>query len=1763
MKKILILLLLCLSIPSLPARELNKQWREYQRLSRRDRPRDQIAKLHEIRSIALDRRFPDDFYDACLEEERIYSRLNWKSADSLHLALKDAFDSYGEPLLTYRWLNWHSESDEDWEYALAHKEELSAGRHPSLQSVRIPFLQSDDQDDIANDFEWILWSRLRPFNLLDTDSKEYRLLDEMIGDRYPARPYLSYLGANRSEDRLSAMQALSEQYADTPFHFLPDHAILEERMNRLSKDNNATEADAKALYNDVNAFAKAIRAEKNFARRVDLSVDRIRDNLEDPVLGINFQNDSIIITGRNIGRGAIVFQSDQYRRSVYFRNREGPFYIKDSLAAPIPDLPDGSYHVYSEKYWSSSNYQKHTLSMAVRQLGDDFAVYVTDYQTGEPVPYATIRLTYGSSIFRRKNYLERIIPLDGFTPLPADFQKQIGKKTSTLEAWFGDRRSPAIPVYKTENALEPTPDLLHARVFKDRGAYQPGDTLKAKVVLFEGDLSNQVKTIREGRDVQVRIFNAERKSLADLKLRTNSYGSVACEWPIPPDERNGIWSIEVSYQKKTLTRSSFRVEDFVPPSFEVTFDPQEDPFLPNEDFFIKGKAASYSGHPVDGITMEGTATRYGREAWKGTVVIERDGSFRIPLNLSQGGEYLLNLHAVDATGETRSFEHHFTVTANLSFSVELDNATDGEFSIRNSSPGKVLTEDIGLFSWTIKNGNQAVKLPIAYKLLNENGKAIKEGTSDDTLELDMSDCPDGLYFLQGIIKYGQSDSRAIMSFLKWTAPDILDAPVRSVFLPGETDVEQGETICARLGAGDGPLWTVVSLTAPDGSILESRPVYLDGVKGRSGSLSELVFSYKENYPDIVRLEVFYFRDAEQIVHEAVYHRIRHKLELPLSFSRFVDQTMPGSSCTLSLQTEPDVEAVVAVYDKSIDVISPNVWNNVTLLQPEIRDPWTRLAAGSITGERPGFSFSGNGPVYGIVIDQDGLPIIGSSVYVENNPAEGTVTDMDGQFSLQVPVGTPLQVSSIGYNSVIVPAGPGMRIVLDEDMLLLEETVVIGYGVQKKNPLEGFVSGKTTREISSDMDRKRNKERASVAELIGEGEDMPYFSDEIYRELFSEALAFQPFLHADDTGMIEVCFQTSDKLSTYHVNVFAHDRSMRNAVLQRDLVVTIPVRISATPPRYLYERDLYELSAVVSSITDQPVTGRLFLQTEEGEDQKTVQMAEMNVPAGGSASALFTIAAPVPMIADSTLLNLRLVFEGDTFTDAVRYSIPVFRASQPLIESHSAMAGMDAVDSLRRAFVNIPGEQAEVSVRTLREIAEAGLAQWTAPDGPDALSLSANFYARILLGQDTTGTLEPLLALRNEDGGFAWTEGMESSPVVTATLLERFATLRDRGYSIPDMEASVHYLDNSQFGNWMPMWCGGLSDEEYMDIRAMWTPVPFDLKGIEEKTVRRFRLRDFRRFARAYLSPGRYDYANGWILDKARRVRTLQNLTSSDEGIALGEAWGEILFTALRFQNTISNDLISLEQYAVTHPSGGMYYPNAVLPFRGLLSSEVYAHTLIANLLYGQVPNGVRLWLVLQNETQSWTDDPAYVDALQSILAAPDSLLDRQIVTLTASDVIPFKDIQASGNGMRIDRNFYLEKNGDRTEVQPGDTLQVGDRLIACYVLWSKENRSFVRINAFREANLMPVEQRSGPASVAIGPIRIDGLWTKLAQCYRDVRADRTSWWIDVCPEENSIWEESFFVTQAGTFTAPVVTVESLYAPQYRANGFYQSPLTSQ
>ena len=109
-----------------------------------------------------------------------------------------------------------------------------------------------------------------------------------------------------------------------------------------------------------------------------------------------------------------------------------------------------------------------------------------------------------------------------------------------------------------------------------------------------------------------------------------------------------------------------------------------------------------------------------------------------------------------------------------------------------------------------------------------------------------------------------------------------------------------------------------------------------------------------------------------------------------------------------------------------------------------------------------------GKVSGTVVDQTGEPVIGASVVVKGTTG-GTVTDIDGKFTVQnVPQNATLVFSYVGYRTqnVSVSGKSQINVTLEEDKQLLDEVVVVGYGVQRKSDVTGALTRVGEKELNS-------------------------------------------------------------------------------------------------------------------------------------------------------------------------------------------------------------------------------------------------------------------------------------------------------------------------------------------------------------------------------------------------------------------------------------------------------------------------------------------------------------------------------------------------------------------------------------------------------------------------------------------------------------------------------------------------------------------------
>ena len=127
-------------------------------------------------------------------------------------------------------------------------------------------------------------------------------------------------------------------------------------------------------------------------------------------------------------------------------------------------------------------------------------------------------------------------------------------------------------------------------------------------------------------------------------------------------------------------------------------------------------------------------------------------------------------------------------------------------------------------------------------------------------------------------------------------------------------------------------------------------------------------------------------------------------------------------------------------------------------------------------------------ISGTVVDADGEPLIGVTVYVKGNTSEGTITDIDGKFSMMVNPDDDVIISYVGFNPKEYAAsllGTGSQITMDETSQQIKEVTVVGYGTQKKASVIGSITSVQPATLNVSTSRSLSNDLAgSVAGIIG-------------------------------------------------------------------------------------------------------------------------------------------------------------------------------------------------------------------------------------------------------------------------------------------------------------------------------------------------------------------------------------------------------------------------------------------------------------------------------------------------------------------------------------------------------------------------------------------------------------------------------------------------------------------------------------------------------
>lgn len=1747
-------------------------WKDYDAAVKADRPKEMLAVLDTIISKAKAGRLHYDFYHAASQRMTVAARRDWKQRDEFNVWLDKEVVEYDEPIVTFRHRLSKESAASMTDYVLVSKARLQAARNGAFYDDGLDELWTGL---VGDDYEYALWI----LGVMRRSEKAMSLLEEYVGGSYPKSAYLefrrivgrsySYKEEGRAE-KAEAMRSFARKYDGRAVSLYAKAVLLKDRFDSLSKVRPSSSADLERSYKSLYADCLEVEKERlSYSKGIDKKIAGKMDDfkslsqvLDKKEIDISFEKGVVVLRLRNLDKVKVEFVRDAKSARPLIRktiiNPDNRFYLQDTVEVRLPVCDDGKYlfKVRNGKVAAKAEWTRQTLSIAHRADSEALRFFVADYLTGEPLEKVDLELVRSENTVA----VVRDVALgkDGFTPLPEEIVSALKKgAVSYLVASYRDKdgflhKTADHYIYGdtgSSSFVEKDASGTYCEVFTDKSAYNPGETVGFKAVLYRGDISRSLQTFGAGAGVKAELVNPEGKTLCDKDLKTNEYGSVAGSFDLPAEGRNGSFQVRITSGDLEVSKWIV-VDEFILPTYDLSFDTADRLFIVGDTLEVSGKVFSFSGHPLSSAAVSYSLDRRDGTLASGQLTLEADGSFTVRFATKDhdyyGGFLNLTVKVVDSTGETKEFSKYVPVLDYFSLVADVTNASAGAVEPSRKdwrgTPFMVSGDKaVVLFgAEDIMRNKMTSPVEVSYSLTDASGEKVVSGNTFTGRTEEIALPKAGLYSLEAESRIVREDGRKVSAkkqvmILRVDDTAVtLDAKVRNFFKPvgdcADGWLRSGEEIKVQFGAGDGPVWAVVELFGDKRQLLEHKIVYLDGKVGETGSVTFLTYNYKEDYPDAVRLMVRYFRDGTCSSFDKEFKRERSTLELPLEFSTFTDKALPGKEYSLTLKSAPGVEAVAAVFDKSSESISQNEWPTVRLSEFGAEMVYVTSSLGGVRGQ-----------------------VLYDEMLIGYAPRQA-------------------KVRGLGRNNA------------SERVELMADSADGGYVESSAAPV-----------------LMMSKAELAEEEVTSQGVAV--------RSDFSSSLAFEPFLRSGADGRMFMKFRTSDKLSTFIVQVWAHTKEMRNACVRREVVVTVPVKVALVEPKYLYKGDKYVLRATVSNSSDKSVAGVAALQTYSSKDYEgsrpfASRTRGVTVPAGGSVAVEFEVDPK-----DHDELGLKVVFADNakTFSDGVFVSLPVREARQTLTEAHSAVltAGADRDALVRRLeseFTGTTSKGAEVKEVDIRQMVLDALPSKVEPTGKDVLSLTEALYvrkvaaslgAKVEVKMSDEALVERIKACLNAGGGFGWFEGFRSSPIVTAVVLERFAKMRDAGidYGGIDADSSVKWLDSNQFlhGGVSPRWCGRLSMEEYAYVRSMYSSVPFDVSAQtrNERSDYSRNFKDFRKEVKDYLLPSAKDGRglDGQILAKTRRIKTLANLVGNDGGLALASSWGVRFSAASRMNQSIAADVQSLLEYAVPHVSGGWYYPNAVMPFRGLLAGEAYAHSMLCDLLSSeyvgsaevtsstedvtarQIADGIRLWLMLQKETQKWDVDPAFVDAVNSVLSGSADILATKVVSLTKTYTVPFSRIVAAGNGFSIERHFYKKVDGGngkdgRLEIFPGMKLKVGDRITAEYRIWSQENRSFIRLAAPREAAFRPVDQLSGAYGWRLNPLSVAGAWSITPQGYRDVKSDRTEYWFDVYPEEKTTVAEDFYITQEGTFSAPVVTIESLYAPHYRANASFGGSLAT-
>lgn len=1396
------------------------------------------------------------------------------------------------------------------------------------------------------------------------------------------------------------------------------------------------------------------------------------------------------------------------------------------------------------------------LAVMIQQLPDDRHRYVVVNATdGQPVPGAKIVL-YDRNYDDKTGKFKRLIHARMTTDAQGEayFKNVDGKVliyTST------DKFAPAKDIFLSRaRYYEKKDDETKYQLFTDRAIYRPGQKVHATAVSYIVKKGLDASVPGKSMELKFILRDANWKQVAEQKATTDEYGTASVDFELPQGGQTGMYHVSVNNR----ANSSFRVEEYKRPTFEITFPKVNEKYNWGDTVVVKASAKTYAGVPVQGAKVEYQVTRRNQLWWWGagsagqlvktdSCVTREDGTFdvEIPLEASLSGKdeadmsdfmrqarffnFEVSAIVTDISGESHEGVMSLPLgtkptilTVNLPKRIEADSRKTVTFGYRNASGMEIssnLKYRIDKGEWKDAEANA----PISMAVLPSGVHEMEAICGQDTLQ-------------QKFTLFSIKDTHPVEPTTEW------------YYQTAKIFPRDGKPVYVQVGSSENGAHIVYSIIAGN-KLLEK------GAWELGDSIVTLPFTYKEEYASGIVLNYSFVKQGKCYTRMMSIARPLPEKKLNIAWKTFRNLLTPGQKEEWTLKiTTPDgkpakAQLMSVLYDKSLDQIAPHYWNFSLGFNQSLPNCYWKH---NLTFR----SFYLNG-VY-------------PTKYYDEKQLD--VDKFDGKFFSYYAYMQAVELSKLERSS----GGTVESVRIQKDELVKEEGRVMK--TRGSNIILVAAAAPSADKVFDVVE-----EMPQFAG--GSGSDAGQFLDKVQiRENLNETAFFYPALESDNQGNVAINFTLPESVTTWKFMGLAHDKEMRNGCLVDEAVAQKTVMVQPNMPRFLREDDKATIVVKLFNTSDKKVSGNARMQILDAETQKVVWQKTQGYRIDAEGSA--TISFDVQGLKEGVYIN-KVVAAGNGYSDGEQHYLPVLSNHELVVNTLPITLHQPGEQSfdLSRLFLNKEGKQAKEAENAKVTVEYTNNPSWlmikalpsiSNPDEEDAISLMSAIYANTItthiqkhlslekqpeqnLSQETIrlqNQVEKLKKLQNADGSFSWWKGMKGSRYMTTSVAEMMVRLN----AVAGIQKSTAKMLTSAINY--------LSWQTTQEVREM--------KKQEEKKQKVSPSEQALHYLYILSMDGRKMKQNQEA-DKSYLLEKMSKMTG--DFTIYGKARAAVVLVKNSQQNaayreTAGEYLQSVNEYAVYREEMGRYYDTrkALYSWRNY---KIPTQVSVIEAMQMLKPNDkqtieeLQRWLLMSKRTQVWDTPVNTVDAVYAFMKGNECNWNRKTenaVLKLDGKLLPMPQDSTTLGYVKTEKagkasTLSINKKSDYTswgavyaefkqpvseiaslesgikvsrKVENQKKAKVGDKIKVIITITADRDYDFVKIVDKRAACLEPVNQLSGYQ------------WGM--ECYVSPKDNTTNFYFDRLSKGKHFVEMEYYVDRKGDYQSGSCTAECTYSPEF-------------